>query len=119
MRAVVTGAAGFIGSHVSERLIEAGHSVVALDNLSRGRVDLIVAGGYVQEEFEMFGVPRRERAARVTEAVATLKAAFTGEPFEHRGRMVQVTPPPFRPDRTRASPAPPTRSRTATSSRSP
>ena len=71
--------------------------LVVLDNLSRGRVDLIVAGGYVHEEFAMFDVPMRERPARVTEAVTTLKAAFTGEPFEYRGRTVQVTPAPFRP----------------------
>ncbi|MCW2749898.1 MAG: Luciferase-like, subgroup, partial [Aeromicrobium sp.] len=31
------------------------------------------------------------------EAVAALKGAFSGEPFEHRGRTVQVTPSPFRP----------------------
>jgi alkanesulfonate monooxygenase SsuD/methylene tetrahydromethanopterin reductase-like flavin-dependent oxidoreductase (luciferase family) len=37
-----------------------------------------------------------ERAARVTETVATLKAAFTGEEFEYRGRTVRITPPPFR-----------------------
>ena len=36
--------------------------LVVLDHLSRGRVDLIVAGGYVHEEFAMFGVPMRERA---------------------------------------------------------
>jgi alkanesulfonate monooxygenase SsuD/methylene tetrahydromethanopterin reductase-like flavin-dependent oxidoreductase (luciferase family) len=70
---------------------------VVLDNLSRGRVDLIVAGGYVHEEFAMFDVPMREHAHRVTEAVATLKAAFTGEQFEYCGRTVQVTPRPFRP----------------------
>ena len=45
----------------------------------------------------MFGVPMSERAKRVTEMVATLKAAFTGEPFEYRGRTVQVTPAPYRP----------------------
>ncbi len=71
--------------------------MVVLDNLSRGRVDLIVAGGYVPEEFEMYGVPMRERARRVTEVVTTLRAAFTGEPFEYRGRQVRVTPAPFRP----------------------
>jgi alkanesulfonate monooxygenase SsuD/methylene tetrahydromethanopterin reductase-like flavin-dependent oxidoreductase (luciferase family) len=71
--------------------------LVVLDHLSKGRVDLIVAGGYVREEFAMFGVPMRERAQRVAEAVATLKAAFTGEPFEFRGRVVQVTPGPYRP----------------------
>jgi alkanesulfonate monooxygenase SsuD/methylene tetrahydromethanopterin reductase-like flavin-dependent oxidoreductase (luciferase family) len=71
--------------------------MVVLDHLSRGRVDLIVAGGYVREEFAMFGVPMSERAQRVTETVATLKAAFTGEAFEFRGRTVQVTPAPCRP----------------------
>jgi alkanesulfonate monooxygenase SsuD/methylene tetrahydromethanopterin reductase-like flavin-dependent oxidoreductase (luciferase family) len=71
--------------------------LVVLDHLSRGRVDLIVAGGYVREEFAMFGVPMGERGKRVTETVATLKAAFTGEPFEFRGRTVQITPAPYRP----------------------
>ena len=69
--------------------------MVVLDNLSKGRVDFVVAGGYVHEEFAMFGVPMNERARRVTETVTTLKAAFTGQPFEHRGRTVQITPPPF------------------------
>ena len=44
----------------------------------------------------MFGVPMKERAERVTEIVTTLKAAFSGEPFEYRGRTVQVTPEPLR-----------------------
>jgi len=34
-------------------------------------VDLIVAAGYVEEEFAMFGVRVGERVARVTETVAT------------------------------------------------
>ncbi|MFC5744448.1 LLM class flavin-dependent oxidoreductase [Actinomadura rugatobispora] len=71
--------------------------MTVLDNLSRGRADLIVGGGYVREEFAMFGIPMKERARRVTEAVTTMKAAFTGEPFEYRGRTVRVTPPPYRP----------------------
>ncbi len=71
--------------------------LVVLDNLSRGRVDVIIAGGYVHEEFAMFDVPMSERGQRVTEAVTTLKAAFSGEPFEYRGRTVRVTPSPFRP----------------------
>src|SRR5438105_4659593 len=71
--------------------------LVVLDNLSKGRVDLVVAGGYVREEFAMFGVPMNARVQRVTETVTTLKAAFTGAPFEYRGRTVQITPAPFRP----------------------
>jgi UDP-glucose 4-epimerase len=38
-RAVVTGGAGFIGSHMVDLLIERGYHVVVIDNLSRGRLD--------------------------------------------------------------------------------
>lgn len=37
MRVLVTGAAGFIGSHVAEAYHKAGHEVVGLDNLSTGK----------------------------------------------------------------------------------
>ena len=70
--------------------------LLVLDNLSRGRVDLVVAGGYVTDEFELFGVPMAERGQRVTEVVSTLKAAFGAEPFDFRGRTVQLMPRPFR-----------------------
>lgn len=36
MKALITGGAGFIGSHLAERLLRTGHQVVALDNLSTG-----------------------------------------------------------------------------------
>ena len=38
-RALVTGGAGFIGSHVVDRLLEEGYEVTAVDNLSEGRVE--------------------------------------------------------------------------------
>jgi UDP-glucose 4-epimerase len=37
MKAIVTGGAGFIGSHLCERLLGAGHSVAVIDNLATGR----------------------------------------------------------------------------------
>jgi UDP-glucose 4-epimerase len=39
MRALVTGAAGFIGSHLVERLLAEGHTVTGLDDLSTGRME--------------------------------------------------------------------------------
>ncbi len=44
MRALVTGGAGFIGSHITDALIDAGHSVVVIDDLSRGRREQVNAG---------------------------------------------------------------------------
>jgi UDP-glucose 4-epimerase len=37
MKALITGGAGFIGSHLADLLLEQGHSVIALDNLSTGQ----------------------------------------------------------------------------------
>ncbi len=41
MRALITGGAGFIGSHLSEALLEKGDDVLILDNLSTGSIENI------------------------------------------------------------------------------
>ena len=38
MKVLITGGAGFIGSNIADRLIELGHSVVTVDNLSTGKL---------------------------------------------------------------------------------
>jgi UDP-glucose 4-epimerase len=39
MRALVTGGCGFIGSHITDLLLDKGYEVVVIDNLSTGRID--------------------------------------------------------------------------------
>ena len=42
MRILVTGGAGFIGSHLCERLVSEGHSITAIDNFSTGHASNLV-----------------------------------------------------------------------------
>ena len=44
MKLLVTGGAGYIGSHTARALLKAGHTPVILDNLSRGHVESIPKG---------------------------------------------------------------------------
>jgi UDP-glucose 4-epimerase len=43
MKALVTGGAGFIGSHIAQRLVSEGHTVRAYDNLSTGKRENLAA----------------------------------------------------------------------------
>ena len=60
-RALVTGGAGFIGSHVADALIAAGYAVEILDNFSSGRETNVPAGITVHR----FDVQSKEAAAVV------------------------------------------------------
>jgi alkanesulfonate monooxygenase SsuD/methylene tetrahydromethanopterin reductase-like flavin-dependent oxidoreductase (luciferase family) len=73
--------------HLAEQL-------AVVDVVSGGRLTPIVLGGYVQAEFDMFGVHVRDRPTLMAECVAALRQAWTGEWFEFRGRRVRVTPTP-------------------------
>lgn len=48
MLVLVTGGAGYIGSHVVRRLCEDGHEVVVFDNLSTGRAESVLGGRLVE-----------------------------------------------------------------------
>ena len=69
--------------------------VAVLDQLSRGRAEVLLLGGYVPSEMAMFGVDPKQRGRLMEEGVRALKQAWSGEPFEFRGRPCRISPRPF------------------------
>ncbi len=67
-----------------------------VDLISGGRLDLVLANGYVADEFAMFDVALAERARRTTTAIEVLRQAFSGDAFDLDGRTVRITPKPDR-----------------------
>jgi UDP-glucose 4-epimerase len=57
-RILVTGGAGFIGSHVADHLVAAGHDVAVVDNLSTGRREFVPP----QAEFFLYDISSPEAA---------------------------------------------------------
>ncbi|MFB6169916.1 MAG: LLM class flavin-dependent oxidoreductase [Haloarculaceae archaeon] len=80
--------------------IRVAEDAAAIDLLSGGRFTLGLGLGYRTEEFEAFGVPRRERAPRMADAVKTIRGALGPGPldydpeFHDAGPDVTVTPEP-------------------------
>jgi alkanesulfonate monooxygenase SsuD/methylene tetrahydromethanopterin reductase-like flavin-dependent oxidoreductase (luciferase family) len=74
--------------------IRMAEQLATLDLLSHGRVGFVAGLGYRQEEFEMAGVERSQRGKLMEEYINVMRQAWTGEPFEWRGRTIRVTPKP-------------------------
>ena len=87
-------AAVLVPLHDPIRLAE---QLAVLDLASGSRVSLVAGLGYRDEEFAMAGVERRQRGKLLEEYVDVLRRAWTGEPFEWRGRTIRVTPRPRNP----------------------
>ncbi len=68
--------------------------MVVLDIISGGRVSYILAIGYRPEEFDHHGADFEHRGQLVEDQLAVLLRAKSGEPFEHEGRHIHVTPAP-------------------------
>jgi UDP-glucose 4-epimerase len=79
MRILVTGGAGFIGSHVVDRFIERGHDVAVLDNLSSGFRELVNPAARLHE-------------ADLTDAAAVERcfAEFRPEVVDHHAAQIDV-----------------------------
>src|SRR5260221_2019176 len=87
-------AAVLVPLHDPIRLAE---QLAVLDLASGGRVGLVAGLGYRHEEFAMAGVDRTQRGKLLEEYVTVMRKAWTGEPFEWRGRTVRVMPKPASP----------------------
>lgn len=82
MKVLVTGGAGFIGSHIAERLVREGHSVRVLDNLTSGRREnLATIAGDV--ELQVGDVRDESACARAAEGVELVfhEAAIVSVPY--------------------------------------
>lgn len=77
--------------------IRLAEEMAVLDIVSGGRVSYVTAVGYVPEEFAMAGVALEGRGRRMDDCLEVMRKAWTGEPFEHAGRRVRVTPKPSTP----------------------
>ena len=81
-----------VPQHDPVRLAE---DIAVLDLLSGGDRLSIVAGlGYRPEEYRLLGRDWSRRGKLLDEALEVMLAAWTGEPFEHHGELVRVTPTP-------------------------
>ena len=79
MRFLITGGAGFIGSHLAERLLDRGDRVVLLDNLSTGSMDNIRhLKSHAQLQYHLDGIENRQLVAELVDdadAIVHLAAA--------------------------------------------
>jgi alkanesulfonate monooxygenase SsuD/methylene tetrahydromethanopterin reductase-like flavin-dependent oxidoreductase (luciferase family) len=87
-------AALLVPLHDPVRLAE---QLATVSLVSGGRVSLVAGLGYRPEEFAMADVDRKRRGRLLEEYVDVMRKAWTGEPFEWRGRTVRVTPKPGSP----------------------
>lgn len=77
--------------------IRLAEDMVVLDIVSGGRVSYVAGVGYVPEEYELHGVDFHRRGRIADEKLEVLLRAKTGEPFEHEGRRLRITPAPVTP----------------------
>lgn len=78
--------------------------VAVLDLVSNGRFTLGVGGGYVEFEFENFGVDRRHRPSLMEEGIAILRQAWDEGKVDHQGQRWKLGPRPFSPQPGRRIP---------------
>ena len=86
MRLLVTGGAGYIGSVVAHQLLEAGHEVTVLDNLSKGHRGAVPEGAdFVQADLLDAGETKRALAPGFDGVLHFAALSLVGESVEQPG----------------------------------
>jgi alkanesulfonate monooxygenase SsuD/methylene tetrahydromethanopterin reductase-like flavin-dependent oxidoreductase (luciferase family) len=75
--------------------IAVAEQIAVLDQLSAGRVEVVLGLGYVRDEYEMFGVAWRGRVARFETAAHALTHALEHGEFSYQGRTGRISPLPL------------------------
>jgi alkanesulfonate monooxygenase SsuD/methylene tetrahydromethanopterin reductase-like flavin-dependent oxidoreductase (luciferase family) len=75
--------------------IRLAEDIAVVDLLSKGRLNFIAGMGYREVEFHIANKPFTERGQWMDHVLETLLKAWRDEPFEYRGKLVNVTPKPF------------------------
>ncbi len=74
--------------------IRVAEDIAVIDLMSGGRLTVILGLGYRPSEYQLMGKNWENRGKLMDESVQTLLNAWTGEPFEYRGEIHQITPSP-------------------------
>lgn len=75
--------------------IRLAEDIAVVDLLSNGRLNFVAGMGYREIEFHIANKSYAERGQWMDHVLETLLQAWGDEPFEYRGKMVNVTPKPF------------------------
>ncbi|MFW6381547.1 MAG: UDP-glucose 4-epimerase GalE [Bacillota bacterium] len=87
MKILVTGGAGYIGSHVVKRLVEADHEALVVDNLSKGHRQAIIEGKFIKGDLAHKIFLDRLISEYEIEGVIHLAAdSLVGESMENPGK---------------------------------
>ena len=113
MRALITGGAGFLASHICDALLSEGHSVVAVDNLLTGRMqNLEHLARESRFEFKqldichLFDLQRTFRVHSFAHLFIVGGARNLGDVFD-RPAAESLRPSPYRPHLRPSPPLPP------------
>jgi len=100
MAAAIAGRTRNIGINITALLvtlydpIRLAEDIAVLDNISNGRFNFVAGLGYRPDEYHAVGRDWNQRGALMDECIEIMLKAWADEPFNYKGKMINVTPKP-------------------------